>query len=97
MVFLKGLVLLINNVLGYYLTLIIARVIVSWMIGLGILNPNNTVVNLIDKMSGALVDPVLDTIKRYLPFLVIGAIDVSPLVLYILVEVVQLGLISLVV
>ena len=97
MVFLKGLVLLLNNALGYYLTLIIARVIVSWLINLGVLNPNNTVVNLVDKMSGALVDPVLDTLKRHLPFLVIGAIDISPIVLYIAVEVVQLGLISLVV
>jgi YggT family protein len=97
MVFLKGLVLLVNNALGFYLTLIFARVIVSLLINFGILNPNNTVVNIVDKFTGAIVDPVLNLLKKYLPFLVIGSIDISPIVLYLLVEVVQLGLISLVV
>lgn len=97
MVFLKGLVLLINNALGLYLTLIIARVIISWLINFSILNPSNKIVSVIDEVIGALVDPVLNLLKEYLPFLVIGSIDVSPVVLYFLVQIVQLGLISLVV
>jgi len=96
MVFLKGLALLANNLLGFYLTLIIARVIVAWLINLHILNGSNKLVSMIDDLVGALVDPALNMLKTHLPFLVIGVIDITPVVLYILVEVVQLGLISLV-
>lgn len=97
MVFLKGLVLIVNNVLGFYLTLIVARVILSWLINLGILNGSNKLVALVDSVAGSLVDPAMDFLKKYMPFLVIGTIDISPVVLYILVEVLQVGLISLVV
>jgi len=97
MTFLSGLILLVNNVLGFYLTLIVARVVLTWLINLKILNGSNKLVGLVDSIAGALVDPAMNLLKKYMPFLVIGSIDISPVVLYILVEVVQIGLISLVV
>lgn len=94
--FLTSLVVLINNAIGAYIFVLIARVVLSWLIGFGILNESNKLVSVIHTAAAALIDPVLDFLKKHVPFLVVGAVDLSPVALYLLAQVVQIGLLSLV-
>lgn len=94
--FLTGLVVLLNNAIGGYIFVLVARIVLSWLIGFHVLNSSNKLVSLIDGIAGALVDPVLAFLRSHMPFLVIGSFDLSAIVLYFLLQVVQLGLLSLV-
>ena len=92
-----AIVFLINNILGMYIFVLMARIILSWLLGFGILNSSNKFVALIHNASAAMVDPVLAKIRKVLPFLVVGGMDLSPIVLYFLIQVVQIVLIGIVV
>ncbi len=91
-----SLVFLVNNILGAYLFVLIARVVLSWLIGFNVLNPSNKLVAIVHDAAAALIDPVLAKIRKVLPFLVIGSIDLSPVVLYFVVQVVQIVLVGMV-
>lgn len=93
---LTTLVVLLNNLLGAYLTLIFARVVMSILVDFKILNGANAVVAFIHDATAALVDPVTSKLTSLMPFLVFGSVDLSPVALYILVQIVQALLLSLV-
>lgn len=91
---LTSLVILTNNLLGFYLTLIFARVIMSLLVNFGILNGKNTIVSFVHDATAALVDPVTDRLTKLLPFLVFGSVDLSPVALYFIVQILQTVLLS---
>lgn len=96
MTILASLIFLINNILGAYLFVLIARVVLSWLIGFGVLNDSNKLVAIIHDAAAALIDPVLNKLKSVLPFLAVGPLDLSPVVLYVLIQVIQIVLIGIV-
>lgn len=71
--FFNALAYLINFVLSAYIWIIIGRVIVSWVNA----DPYNPVVRFLHEAT----DPVLNKIRRSIPFLLMGGIDFSPMVL----------------
>ena len=71
--FFNALAYLINFVLSAYIWIIIGRVIVSWVNAV----PYNPVVRFLHEAT----DPVLNKIRRSIPFLLMGGIDFSPMVL----------------
>ena len=70
---------LVDIVLTVYIWIIIARALVSWVGA----DPYNPIVAFLRQVT----DPLLDRIRRFVPL--IGAIDISPLILIILVWVVR--------
>lgn len=96
MTVLATLVFLVNNVLGAYLFVLIARVVLSWLIGFGVLNGANGLVSGVHEIAAAVVDPALAKMKKVLPFLVVGPLDLSPVALYFLIQALQIVLIGLV-
>ena len=74
---------LILQILKLYPYVVIANVIISWLIAFNILNTSNRFVYAILEFTYRLTDPFLIRIRRFLPNL--GAFDISPIVLLLLI------------
>lgn len=77
----------ISQLISAYIFIIIAAVIMSWLIGFGIINPYNQTARAIWNFLQALTEPALRPIRRLLPDL--GGIDISPIVLLLALQFVQ--------
>lgn len=69
----------ISGLITMYIYVIFASVILSWLMGFGVVNPNNPTVRAIYQALLAVTEPLLRPIRRMLPNL--GAIDISPIIL----------------
>jgi YggT family protein len=74
-------------VLYMYQYVVIAAVVLSWLIGFGVVNMHNDVVRAIYRGVAALTDPLLRPIQRILPSM--GGLDLSPLILLLAIYFVQ--------
>ncbi|MGD9786215.1 MAG: YggT family protein [Hyphomicrobiaceae bacterium] len=77
----------ISQLITVYIFIIIASVIMSWLIGLGIVNPYNQLARSVWNFLQAVTEPALRPIRRLLPNF--GSIDLSPLVLLLAMQFVQ--------
>jgi len=75
----KSLLILFDNVVGFYIWILIINAIISWLVTFNVLNTSNRFVYSILDVSYKLTDPPLNYIRRFLPNL--GSIDISPIVL----------------
>lgn len=73
--------------LDLYKYVIIASAVMSWLIAFNVVNIRNDVVRSIWNTLVALTDPLLRRIRRYLPNT--GGIDISPVVLFLLILLVE--------
>lgn len=78
-VILGPLFMVIDAVLGLYVWVVIAAVVLSWLTAFNVVNTRNRFVYLVMDVVWRLTEPVLSRIRRFLPSL--GGIDVSPIVL----------------
>lgn len=69
----------ISYLIELYTYVIIAGVILSWLMGFGVVNPYNQFVRSLYQAINAVTEPLLRPIRRIMPDL--GAIDLSPVVL----------------
>ena len=76
------------QILKLYSYVVIANVIISWLIAFNILNTQNRFVYSILELTYRLTDPFLNKIRRFLPNL--GALDISPIVLLLLIWFVEM-------
>ena len=79
---------LVLQILKIYTYVVIANVIISWLVAFNVLNTQNRFVFLILEFTYRLTDPFLNRIRRYLPNL--GAFDISPIVLLLLIWFIEL-------
>lgn len=70
---------LIDTVIGFYLTLVIVQVVLSWLVAFNVVNTRNRFVYLVGDFLYRITEPALKPIRRILPNM--GGIDISPLVL----------------
>ncbi len=70
---------LIDTVLGIYIMLVFAQVILSWLVSFNVVNTRNRFVYLVGDFLYRVTDPALRPIRRLLPSF--GGIDLSPVVL----------------
>lgn len=77
----------ISQLITAYIFLILASVIMSWLIGFGIINPYNQIARTIWNFLQAVTEPALGPIRRMMPDL--GGIDVSPIILLLGLQFVQ--------
>ena len=71
----------ISTILTLYTIVIIAAAVVSWVQP----NPYNPLVRVLR----ALTDPVFYRLRKWFPFLIIGGIDLSPVVVLLLIQAVK--------
>lgn len=72
---------LIDTILGLYLWIIIASVILSWLYAFNVVNSGNNFVRAVGNFLHEATEPVLGPIRRIMPNL--GSIDISPMILII--------------
>jgi YggT family protein len=78
-VFMIELLQFISGLITLYIYIVFASVILSWLMGFGVVNPHNPTVRAIYKALLAVTEPLLQPIRRILPDL--GSIDISPIIL----------------
>lgn len=79
---------LINTVITVYVWILIARVVLSWLIGFNVVNQFNPAIRAIDNFTRTLTEPLLRPIRRAMPDL--GGLDISPIVLLLAIEFVRI-------
>ncbi|PPD28814.1 MAG: hypothetical protein CTY20_08720 [Hyphomicrobium sp.] len=69
----------ISYLITLYTYVVIAGVILSWLMGFGVVNPHNPFVRTLWEALNAVTEPLLGPIRRAMPNL--GAVDISPVIL----------------
>ncbi len=86
------LLITLSQIIGYLISIIIFLVIAQFVVGLliafNVVNMHNDFVQAIWRSINALLDPILNPIRRLMPNT--GAIDFSPLVLIVLLNIVNI-------
>ena len=80
----------IDQVLMLFLIVLVVRIVLSWLFAFQVINPRHPVAWQADRFTRAVTDPVMRPIARALPPM--GGVDLSPLVIFILVYVLQMYL-----
>lgn len=78
---------LLYNALGILSFLLLVWIILSWLINFQVLNTSNRFVYAVNDTLNRLFEPMLRRIRRFMPDL--GQIDLSPILLFLLIEFVQ--------
>jgi YggT family protein len=81
------LLLFVDDLLGFYVFILLVTVIGSWLIAFDVINIRNNVVRSLLHVLSALTDPVLTPIRRYVP--PVGGLDLSFLVLLLLIQLIR--------
>ncbi len=72
---------LVDTVVGIYIWLLIASVVLSWLVAFNVLNTGNPIVWRIGEFLHRITEPLLAPIRQWIP--AFGGIDISPVVLII--------------
>lgn len=86
---LKALVMVCNALLSIYFWIIIAAAVVTWIPQIR----NSYYDHPIVRGLKSLTEPVLYRIRKLLPFTYIGGLDLSPVIVLAVIEVIQIGLV----
>ncbi len=78
----KSVLILFDNVINFYIWILIINAVLSWLVAFSILNIENRFVYAILDFSYKITAPPLNIIRRYLPNF--GSIDISPVILIFL-------------
>jgi len=73
-----SILLLISTIIDIVIFFIVAMVVMSWLVGFGILSPSNQIVAALYRGLLQLTEPILRPIRNFLPNM--GGLDLSPLV-----------------
>jgi len=79
----RALFLVIDLALQFYIYLVIAWVVLSWLIAFNVVNTRNQFVAMVADFLYRLTEPALRPIRRIMPNL--GAIDISPIILFFII------------
>ena len=79
-----SLLYLIIQFIDLYKLALIIYVIVTWLVGFGIINTSNKFVYLTLDTLYRICNPSLRIVKRYIP--TFGSIDISPIIVFVLLE-----------
>lgn len=74
-------------VLDFYVWILIAGALLSWLVSFGIVNSYNRFVHVVGDLIARITEPVLAPIRRILPPM--GGLDLSPLVLIFIIYFLQ--------
>ena len=83
-VFMYALAMLIDQIINLYIWTLLAYLAVGWLMAFKIINPWQPVVRMIIDALSRIHEPLLRPVRRILPDF--GALDVSPIVLFLLAQ-----------
>jgi len=80
----QSLAVFIDTLISIFIWILLIQVIMSWLISFRIVNMSNQFVRMVYDVTYRLTEPLLRPIRRILPHL--GGIDVSPIILILLIQ-----------
>tara|TARA_Y100000590_G_C15735981_1_gene1018577 strand:- start:1749 stop:2030 length:282 start_codon:yes stop_codon:yes gene_type:complete len=83
----NSLLFLIVQIISLYKFILIIYIIATWLINFNIINPHNRIVYALMEALYRLSEPSLRIIRKFIPNL--GNIDISPIIVFILLEFLQ--------
>ena len=83
-VFMYAFAMLIDQIINLYIWTLLAYLATGWLIAFKIINPWQPVVRMIIDVLSRIHEPLLKPVRRLLPDF--GALDVSPIVLFLLAQ-----------
>ena len=83
----NSLLSLIIQIISLYQFILIIYIVITWLINFNIINTSNRLVYTIIDTLYRLCEPSLKLVRKYIPNF--GAIDISPLVVYLLLWFIQ--------
>ena len=83
-VFMNAFVMLIDQIINLYIWTLLAYLAIGWLMAFKIINPWQPVVRMIIDALSRIHEPLLRPVRRILPDF--GALDVSPIVLFLLAQ-----------
>ena len=83
----RALFYVIDIALSWYLWLVVAAVIVSWLVAFNVVNTRNQFVSMIGEFLYRITEPALRPIRNALPNP--GGIDISPVILFLIIIFIQ--------
>jgi YggT family protein len=84
--FLQAFALILNTVLTLYFWIVIISAVLTWVNP----DPYNPIVRFIN----TLTEPVFDRVRRWLPFTIIGGIDLSPIAILLAIQFLKIFLVQ---
>jgi YggT family protein len=84
--FLQALASVLNMVLTLYFWIVIISALLSWVNP----DPYNPIVRILRNLT----QPVFDLVRRWLPFVMIGGLDLSPIVVLLAIQFVKIFLVQ---
>lgn len=90
MIILDPLIQITIVALNFYVWLVIASAILSWLVHFGVINTRNQFVSMIGEFLWRITEPALRPIRRFMPNL--GGIDISPIILILIIYFAQMVL-----
>ncbi|MEM7046238.1 MAG: YggT family protein [Pseudomonadota bacterium] len=81
----QSLLNLIDAILGLYWFVVIMAVIASWLVSFRVINSYHPLVGTILNALYSLTEPVFSRIRRAIPFLSVGGLDFTPIVVLLLI------------
>jgi len=79
----RALLDVIRIALEFYMWLVIAGAILSWLIAFNVVNTRNQLVGMVSDFLYRITEPVLRPIRQFMPNL--GGIDISPIILFLII------------
>jgi len=83
-VFMYAFAMLIDQIINLYIWTLLAYLAIGWLLAFKIINPWQPVVRMIIDALSRIHEPLLRPVRRILPDF--GALDVSPIVLFLLAQ-----------
>jgi YggT family protein len=77
----------IDIALTFYMWIVVAMAIFSWLVAFNVVNTRNHAVAVIGDFLYRITDPALRPIRRFMPNL--GGIDISPIILFLIIIFIQ--------
>jgi|SRR5687768_16127409 YggT family protein len=84
----KALFYVIDLALTFYIYLLIAAAVLSWLIAFNVVNVRNQFVGMVADFLYRITEPALRPIRNFMPNL--GGIDISPIILIFIIIFIQL-------
>lgn len=81
---------IVNSVIQLYIMVLFVTVIASWLVAFGVVNRHNQFVDAVLRFCHAVTEPLLRPVRNMLPSL--GGIDLAPIVVFIGLWALQVGL-----
>ena len=83
----RALFIVIDKALWFYLYLVLAAVVMSWLIAFNVVNTRNQFVGMIADFLYRITEPALRPIRNLMPSL--GGIDISPVILILIIILIE--------